>query len=92
MIREAARAVFTAKPDAPTSAVAERASVGISALYRRYRSKDELLQRLSLDGLSAYVADFEAALADEGDPLEPFARFIRRCVGTRRLPDSSYLR
>ena len=79
-ILEAARAVFTADPGAPISAVAERAGVGISALYRRYRSKEELLQQLSLDGLRRYIAEVEAALADDGDPWEAFAAFMRRAV------------
>src|SRR5215203_687216 len=90
-ILEAAREVFTADPNAPISAVAERAGVGISALYRRYQSKEELLQQLSLEGLRRYIAEAEAALADEGDPWEAFAGFMRRCVDagtssiTRRL-------
>jgi AcrR family transcriptional regulator len=90
-ILEAARAVFVADPGAPVAAVAERAGVGIGALYRRYRSKEELLQRLAADGLSRYLAEAETALADEGDPWEAFAGFMRRCVDagtssiTRRL-------
>jgi AcrR family transcriptional regulator len=79
-ILDAARAVFTADPDAPIAAVAERAGVGIGALYRRYRSKDELLQRLSIDGLEHYVALAEAALADDGDAWDAFAGFMGRCV------------
>jgi AcrR family transcriptional regulator len=90
-IRAAARAVFIADPNAPIAAVAERAGVGIGALYRRYRSKEELLQRLAADGLARYVAEVEAALEDDGDPWEAFAAFMRRCVEagtssiTRRL-------
>lgn len=80
MILDAARAVFTAHPDAPIAAVAERAGVGIGALYRRYRSKDELLQRLCGDGLQRYIAETEAALADDGDPWTVFAHFMRRVV------------
>jgi AcrR family transcriptional regulator len=80
LVLDAARAVFTADPGAPISAVAERAGVGISVLYRRYRSKDELLQRLSLEGLQRYVAAAEAALADDGDPWAAFTKFMRRCV------------
>ena len=57
LILEAARAVFVADPGAPVSAVAERAGVGIGALYRRYRSKEELLQRLAADGLARYLAE-----------------------------------
>src|SRR5215217_6580453 len=74
-ILEAAREVFTADPNAPVSAVAERAGVGISAMYRRYRSKEELLQQLSLDGLRRYIAEVQVALADDGDPWEAFAAF-----------------
>src|SRR5215467_8856271 len=80
LVLEAARAVFTADPSAPIAAVAERAGVGISVLYRRYRSKDELLQRLSLDGLQRYIAAAEAALDEEGDHWEAFTTFMRRCV------------
>ncbi len=79
-ILDAARAVFVADPTAPIAAVAARAGVGIGALYRRYRSKDELLQRLSGDGLQRYIAEAEAALADDGDPWDAFARFMRRVV------------
>ena len=45
LIRQAARDVFTANPDAPMSAVAKRAGVGISALYRRFgvASRGQLL-------------------------------------------------
>ncbi|HEX6796190.1 MAG TPA: helix-turn-helix domain-containing protein [Ktedonobacterales bacterium] len=76
-ILDAARAVFTANPEAPIAAVAERAGVGIGALYRRYPSKDDLLQRLSLDALRRYIAAVDAALADEGDPWTSFAGFMR---------------
>jgi AcrR family transcriptional regulator len=79
-ILEAARAVFTSDPDAPIAAVAERAGVGISALYRRYRSKEELLQRLATDGLQRYVDEVEAALADDGDLWHAFARFMHSAV------------
>ena len=79
-ILAAARAVFTSDPTAPIAAVAARAGVGIGALYRRYRSKDDLLQRLSGEGLRRYIAETEAALADDGDPWDAFARFMRRIV------------
>jgi AcrR family transcriptional regulator len=79
-ILQAARDVFTADPNAPISAVAERAGVGISALYRRYRSKEELLRQLSLDGLRRYIAEVETALADDRDPWQAFSTFMRRTV------------
>src|SRR5690242_7703377 len=79
-ILDAARAVFFEDPEAPIAAVAKRARVGIGALYRRYRSKDELLQRLAEDGLRRYIAEVSSALADQGQPWAAFARFMQRCV------------
>src|SRR5215212_5097901 len=80
VILDAARAVFVADPKAPISAVAGRAGVGIGALYRRYGSKEDLLRRLSADGLRVYTAAVEDALADDGDPWAAFAHFMRRVV------------
>jgi len=80
LILQAARAVFTADPGAPIAAVAERAGVGISALYRRYPSKEALLQKLCGDGLKLYIAVAERALADKGDPWEAFAGYLRGIV------------
>src|SRR4030095_9713486 len=79
-ILDAARAVFVADPGAPLAAVSEHAAVAISALYRRYPSKEELLRRLCGDGLATYIAAAEEALADDGDLWEAFARFMRRVV------------
>lgn len=80
IILDAARAVFTANPEAPIAAVAERAGVGISALYRRYGSKEGMLQRLAFDGMKRNNLEVEAALADQGDAWEAFARFMARAV------------
>ena len=79
-ILAAAREVFIADADAPISAVAARAGVGISALYRRWPSKEDLLRRLCRDGLRRYVAEAEAAMRDEGDAWAAFASFLRRIV------------
>ena len=76
-ILAAAREVFLADPSAPISAVADRAKVGISALYRRYASKDDLLRELARDGLLRYIAELDRALADDRDP----------CDRLHRLPD-----
>lgn len=80
VILAAARAVFVADPTAPIAAVAERAGVGISALYRRYASKEELLRKLCADGLGRYIAEAEAAIADDRDPWTAFAAFLHRLV------------
>ena len=47
--------MFVADPKAPIAAVAERAGVGISTLYRRYGSKEDLLYCLCSDGLDQYI-------------------------------------
>lgn len=80
VILEAARAVFIDDPKAPIAAVAERAGVGISALYRRYPSKEDLLRKLCHDGLLTYISVVEKALADDGDVWESFAQFMRDAV------------
>jgi AcrR family transcriptional regulator len=79
-ILDAARAVFIEDPEAPIAMVAKRAGVGIGALYRRYRSKDELLVRLAGEGLRRYIAAAETALADESEPWVAFVRFMQQCV------------
>ena len=79
-ILRAAREVFVADPTAPIAAVAERAGVGISALYRRYASKEELLGRLCAEGQETYLAEVERALADDGDPWDTFVGWLQRIV------------
>ncbi len=76
LIRQAAREVFTADPDAPMSAVAARAGVGISALYLRYRNKEDLLRQVAQDGLQQYLDIAEAAAVDERDAWTSFVAFM----------------
>ena len=79
-ILEAARVVFLGDPSAPMSAVAEEAGVGVGGLYRRYASKDELLQKLCGDGLRQFTALAEAAVAERGDPWGALSRFVAGVV------------
>jgi AcrR family transcriptional regulator len=79
-ILDAARSVFLEDPSAPVSAVAARANVGISALYRRYPSKEDLLRELARDGLARYTAELEAALAGQGDPWTVYAGCLTRIL------------
>ncbi len=79
-ILESARAVFVDDPRAPVTAVAKRAGVGISALYARYASKEDLLRKLCDDGLQRFVVETEAALADDRDAWTAFADYMRRMV------------
>ena len=80
VILDSARAVFLADPGAPITAVARHAGVGISALYTRYGSKEELLRKLCIDGLRTFVAETETALADGRDHWSAFASYMRRVV------------
>jgi len=80
VILAAARDVFIADPDAPVSAVAHRAGVGISALYRRYQGKEDLLRQLCHDGLRQFIAIAEQAAAGHADGWEAFAAFLTGVV------------
>lgn len=79
-ILDAARMVFLAEPNAPIADVAKAAGVGISALYRRYPSKEALMRALAHDGLTRYIADLRAALADDGDEWEAYRDCMQRVV------------
>jgi AcrR family transcriptional regulator len=82
-VLDAAREVFLADPGAPIAAVAARAGVGISALYRRYPSKEDLLRALAADGLSRYIADLEAAVASDAEPWTAYGECLHRVVDGR---------
>lgn len=79
VILDAARTVFLNDAKAPVAAVAEQAGVGISALYRRYPSKEDLLRRLCHDGLRRFITEAESAAGDP-DPWLAFSQFLRRVV------------
>jgi AcrR family transcriptional regulator len=72
--------VFIRTPEAPMAAVAAEAGVGVGALYRRYASKDVLLQTLCAEGLRRFIAVAEAALARADDPWVAFAGYVRGIV------------
>jgi AcrR family transcriptional regulator len=80
VILQAARDVFLEDPGAPIAAVAERAGVGIGALYHRYASKEDLLRTLCRNGQEIYLAEIRRALADDAEPWEAFTGFLRRIV------------
>jgi AcrR family transcriptional regulator len=82
-VLDAARDVFSAQgADAPISAVAERAGVGVGTLYRRYGSKTELLQRMCVLAMEQGMdAAAEALQAD--DPWTGLCGYIRACVEMR---------
>jgi AcrR family transcriptional regulator len=79
-ILDAAREVFMREPGAPISAVAHEAGVGVGALYRRYASKEELLQTLCADGLRQFVAIAQDALEAGVPAAAAFTQFIEGIV------------
>ncbi|MBO9554587.1 TetR/AcrR family transcriptional regulator [Cellulomonas sp.] len=78
LILEAARAVFMRTPDAPIAAVAQEAGVGVSALYRRYAGKEDLLATLCADGLRRFIqaADEAERIDDPAAQLDAFVRGV----------------
>ena len=66
----------------PSPRLPSTRGVGISALYRRYAGKEELLRKLCGDGLRLYVQIARRAVEEgtEDDPWDTFARFMRRIV------------
>jgi AcrR family transcriptional regulator len=79
-ILAAARDVFLEDPKAPIAAVAERAGVGISALYRRYPGKEDLLRKLCHDGLRRFIQEAEDADATMADGWEALRVFLEGVV------------
>ncbi|MEU6783887.1 TetR family transcriptional regulator [Nonomuraea angiospora] len=76
----AARHVLAADGEhASVAAIAAAAGVGIGSLYRRYRTKEELFQRLAELSLDNWNQAAERALAED-DPWEGLASFIITCA------------
>jgi AcrR family transcriptional regulator len=79
----AARVVFAVHgADAPVALIAERAGTGIGSLYRRYPTKEALLQHLCLAAMEDTIVAAEAALAAD-DPWRGLAGFLERCATAR---------
>jgi AcrR family transcriptional regulator len=83
-VQDAARAVFAIHgPDAPVSAVAAAAGVGMGTLYRRYASKDVLLQHLCQASMDQQIDAARIELDRRGEPWEALSGFIKACVSFR---------
>jgi AcrR family transcriptional regulator len=80
IILQAAREVFLDDPEAPVSAVAARAGVGIGALYHRYAGKEDLLRTLCRNGQQVYLAEVMRALDSGAHPWQAYTEFLRRIV------------
>lgn len=83
-ILDAARRVFARRgADAPVSAIAAEAGVGMGSLYRRFPSKEDLLRHLCQTAMEQSVEAAEAALAEPGDAWSALAGYVRACVAFR---------
>lgn len=85
--------------DAPVSAIARRAGVGMGSLYRRYPTKEVLLHDVCLDALQRIAGMVEAALAEDDawDALERVLRVVvesgmTKLIGSQRAMASDDLR
>ncbi|MFE3452051.1 TetR family transcriptional regulator [Nonomuraea sp. NPDC059194] len=64
---------------ASVAAIAARAGVGIGSLYRRFKTKEELFQQLSVMSLDHWNQAAEQGLADP-DPWVGLTAFVRGCA------------
>jgi AcrR family transcriptional regulator len=79
-VLDAARAVVARYgAEAPVSAIADRAGVGMGSLYRRYGSKDDLLRHLCTLAMQSTVRAAATALA-EPNPWTGLSAYITQCV------------
>lgn len=80
-ILEAAREVFAAQGiDAPISAVARRAGVGVATLYRRFPTRTALATAASAEQLALCAAAFDEALADPDPGRGLYALLEKICT------------
>ncbi|MCV7287799.1 TetR/AcrR family transcriptional regulator [Mycolicibacterium wolinskyi] len=77
----AARSVFAREGlTASMASVARHADVGIATLFRRFPTKDELIEAVFADRMDAYVDAVVTALADP-DPWHAFAGYVETVCG-----------
>jgi AcrR family transcriptional regulator len=77
-IVSAARAVFAEQGlAAPLDEIARRAGVGNATLYRRFPTREQLVQAALLEPMAEYLAAAEEALADP-DPWAGFRDYLLR--------------
>ncbi|MEU5140004.1 helix-turn-helix domain-containing protein [Streptomyces sp. NPDC021139] len=81
-VLDAAREVFSAQGvDAPMSAVARRAGVGVATLYRRFPTRSALVTAAFEDQLAVCATAFEEALADP-DPGHGLYTLLEKVCAT----------
>lgn len=79
---------------APMEDVARRARVGVGTVYRRFPSKDVLVQRIAEEETARLTEQARAALDAEEQPWRALSRFLRTSVdsGAGRLLPPRILR
>jgi AcrR family transcriptional regulator len=64
--------------------IADEAGLSEAALYRHWKSKEELAAELFADGMRDYAAQLEAAANQPGATAERVTRLIERMIGLYR--------
>ncbi|MDH6136321.1 AcrR family transcriptional regulator [Kitasatospora sp. MAA4] len=93
-VLRAAREVFGELGyDAPMEEVARRAGVGVGTVYRRFPSKEVLVQRIAAEEVAWLTARAKEALYGLAGPWEALAAYLATAVGTgagRLLPPEAF--
>jgi AcrR family transcriptional regulator len=79
--------------DAPMEEVARRAGVGVGTVYRRFPSKEVLVQRIASEEVAWLTAQAREALYGGAGPWEALAGYLARAVSTgagRLLPPEAF--
>ncbi|MEU9133202.1 helix-turn-helix domain-containing protein [Kitasatospora sp. NPDC048540] len=93
-VLRAARQVFGELGyDAPMEEVARRAGVGVGTVYRRFPSKEVLVQRIAAEEVGWLTAQARESLYGDEQPWEALSGFLARAVESgagRLLPPESF--
>lgn len=93
-VLRAARQVFGELGyDAPMEEVARRAGVGVGTVYRRFPSKEVLVQRIAAEEVAWLTAQARESLYGSAGPWDALADYLARAVASgagRLLPPSAF--
>lgn len=82
-VLDAARVIIAVHgPEAPVALIAQTAQVGVASLYRRFPSKEHLLEHLCRLSLDEQIHEARRA-GTVTDPWQGLEEFIMRCVERR---------